>query len=133
MSKVPVAVSDKTSFTKTVSESDVYAFAGLSGDFSPNHVDAEYMRKSSFGQRVAHGALSVAFMSSASAKMTTACQEKGRSERANAHGPWVRQAPFSQARSVRGHADDELYDRSHRREQEGSPLDCAHRSNEPAR
>lgn len=76
MSKVPVAVGDKTSFTKTVSESDVYAFAGLSGDFSPNHVDAEYMRKSSFGQRVAHGALSVAFMSSASAKMTSVCQEK---------------------------------------------------------
>jgi 3-hydroxybutyryl-CoA dehydratase len=57
MSKVPVAVGDKTPFTKTVTESDVYTFAGLSGDFSPNHVDAEYMRKSSFGQRVAHGAL----------------------------------------------------------------------------
>ena len=75
MSVVPVAVGDRTSFTKTVSESDVYAFAGLSGDFSPNHVDAEYMRRSSFGQRVAHGALSVAFMSSASAKMTSRCQE----------------------------------------------------------
>lgn len=76
MSNVPLSIGDKTSFAKTVSESDVYLFAGLSGDFSPNHVDAAYMAKSSFGQRVAHGAISVAFMSAASAKMTSACQEK---------------------------------------------------------
>ena len=32
-------VGDTTSFTKTVSESDVYQFAGITGDFSPNHVN----------------------------------------------------------------------------------------------
>ena len=54
---------------KTVSESDIYLFAGLSGDFHPNHVDEEYMRGTPYGRRVAHGALMVAFMSAASTKM----------------------------------------------------------------
>ena len=48
---------------KTVSETDVYLFAGVSGDFHPNHVDEEYMRGTRYGRRVAHGALLVAFMS----------------------------------------------------------------------
>ena len=56
-------------FTKTVSESDVYLFAGITGDFSPNHVDEEYMRQGRYGERVAHGALLVGFMSAASARM----------------------------------------------------------------
>jgi len=48
-------VGERDSFTKTVTESDVSTFAGLSGDFNPIHVDAEYARKSRFGRRVAHG------------------------------------------------------------------------------
>lgn len=56
-------------FTKTVSESDVYMFAGITGDLSPNHVDAEYMRQSRYGERLAHGALMVGFMSAASSRM----------------------------------------------------------------
>ncbi len=54
---------------KTVAESDVYLFAGISGDFHPNHVDEEYMRKTRYGRRIAHGALLVAYMSAASTKM----------------------------------------------------------------
>lgn len=46
---------ERSSFGKTVTESDVTAFAGLVGDFNPVHVDAEYARKSRFGRRVAHG------------------------------------------------------------------------------
>ncbi|MGD2206627.1 MAG: MaoC family dehydratase [Anaerolineae bacterium] len=45
----------QATFSKTVTESDVTTFAGLIGDFNPIHVDAEYARKSRFGQRVAHG------------------------------------------------------------------------------
>lgn len=56
----------KASFRKTVSESDVYLFAGITGDFSPNHVDEEFMRGTQYGQRIAHGALLVGFMSRAS-------------------------------------------------------------------
>ncbi len=54
---------------KTVSESDVYLFAGISGDFHPNHVDEEYMRGTRYGRRVAHGALLIGYMSAASTKM----------------------------------------------------------------
>jgi 3-hydroxybutyryl-CoA dehydratase len=48
-------IGQRASFSKTVTESDVTTFAGLIGDFNPIHVDAEYARKSRFGQRVAHG------------------------------------------------------------------------------
>jgi 3-hydroxybutyryl-CoA dehydratase len=55
-----------SSFTKTVSESDVFMFAGITGDFSPNHVNKAYMEKSSYGKLMAHGALMVGFMSTVS-------------------------------------------------------------------
>ena len=66
MSDFYVAVGDSVSFSKTVSETDVYLFAGITGDFSPNHVNQAYMERSSFGRRQAHGALLVGFMSTAS-------------------------------------------------------------------
>jgi len=55
-----------TIFTKTISESDVYMFAGITGDFSPNHVNKAYMEKSIYGELMAHGALIVGFMSTVS-------------------------------------------------------------------
>lgn len=64
-----VKVGTTVTFTKTVSESDVYLFAGITGDFSPNHIDEEYMRQGAYGERVAHGALMVGLMSAASARM----------------------------------------------------------------
>ena len=42
---------------RTVSEADIVAFAGLSGDFNQMHMDAAYCQASFFGQRVAHGLL----------------------------------------------------------------------------
>jgi 3-hydroxybutyryl-CoA dehydratase len=59
----------EVSFAKTVGEYDVYGFAGVSGDFSPNHVDDEYMRRTPYGQRIAHGVLTMAFMSTCSSKL----------------------------------------------------------------
>ncbi len=56
-------------FSRTVSESDIYLFAGITGDHSPNHMDEEYMKKTRYGRRIAHGALLVGFMSTASSKM----------------------------------------------------------------
>jgi 3-hydroxybutyryl-CoA dehydratase len=53
-------------FSIMVREEDINQFASLSGDFSPNHMDEEFMKKSQFGKRIAHGALLVAFMSRAS-------------------------------------------------------------------
>ena len=43
--EVPLKVGDSQVFTKTISESDVYMFAGITGDFSPFHTNAEYMKK----------------------------------------------------------------------------------------
>ena len=62
-------IGDNTSFTKTVSESDVYQFAGITGDFSPNHINRVYMEKSSYGRLMAHGALLVGFMSTVSTQI----------------------------------------------------------------
>ncbi len=42
---------------RTVTEADIVAFAGLSGDFNPLHVDATFAAKTPFGQRIAHGLL----------------------------------------------------------------------------
>lgn len=46
-----------TSRARTVTEADVVAFAGLTGDFHPQHVDAEWAAESVFGERIAHGLL----------------------------------------------------------------------------
>ena len=69
MSEFYVTVGDTTSFSKTVGEYDVYAFAGISGDFAPNHVNKAYMEKSGYGGLIAHGALLVGYMSTASTQM----------------------------------------------------------------
>ena len=44
---------------RTVTEADVVAFAGLSGDFNPLHTNAEYGKTTPFGERIAHGMLLV--------------------------------------------------------------------------
>lgn len=74
MTNFYVKVGDNASFTKTVSESDVYQFAGLTGDFSPNHINKVYMEKSPYGRLMAHGALLVGFMSTASTMVIAHCR-----------------------------------------------------------
>lgn len=46
---------------RTVTDSDLVQFAGLTGDYNPMHTDAEYMKGSMFGQRIAHGLLSLSY------------------------------------------------------------------------
>lgn len=58
-----IQLGDSASFTKTVTESDINLYAGISGDFNPAHIDAEYAKSSMFGQRIAHGMLSAGFIS----------------------------------------------------------------------
>jgi acyl dehydratase len=70
-------IGDSVSFSKTVGETDVYNFAGLTGDLSQNHVDEEFMSHSIYGQRIAHGALMVGFMSTASTRMIEQSLAKG--------------------------------------------------------
>ncbi len=67
------AVGLSTSFRKTVSESDVYLFAGITGDLSPNHVDEAFMKTTPYGGRIAHGALLVGYMSGCSTDIVSKC------------------------------------------------------------
>lgn len=55
--RATLRVGDTGSFSKTVSELDVFKFADVTGDFNPLHVDEEYARKSIFKRRIAHGIL----------------------------------------------------------------------------
>src|ERR1700730_6179293 len=64
---------DSVSFAKTVGESDVYLFAGITGDFAVNHVNAQYMARSKYGKRIAHGALLIGFASTCSSLMIEKC------------------------------------------------------------
>jgi 3-hydroxybutyryl-CoA dehydratase len=52
-----ISVGDDASFAKTITESDILGYAGITGDFNPIHIDAEYARQSMFKERVAHGML----------------------------------------------------------------------------
>ena len=56
-------VGQSAQISKTISESDVYLFAGITGDFNPAHVDEEYASKTFFETRVAHGMLTASFIS----------------------------------------------------------------------
>ncbi len=56
-------VGDSAEFAKTVSESDVYLYAGITGDFNPAHVNEAYAQKTFFKTRIAHGMLTAGFIS----------------------------------------------------------------------
>ena len=58
-----LSVGMSASFAKTISEFDVYGFAGISGDTNPVHINEEYAKTTPFGQRIAHGMLSAALIS----------------------------------------------------------------------
>jgi len=60
---------DSISFSKTVGETDVYLFAGITGDFAENHVNEEIMRQSKYKKRIAHGVLSIGYSSTACTRM----------------------------------------------------------------
>ena len=48
---------DSASFSKTIAESDVYLYAGVTGDLNPAHVNEEYAKKTFFKTRIVHGML----------------------------------------------------------------------------
>jgi len=47
---------------RTVTEADVVAFAGVSGDFNPLHTDEEFAKNGPFGRRIGHGVLTLAIL-----------------------------------------------------------------------
>ncbi len=50
-------------FSKTISESDVYLYAGITGDFNPAHINQAYAENTAFKTRIAHGMLTAGFIS----------------------------------------------------------------------
>jgi 3-hydroxybutyryl-CoA dehydratase len=64
-----VEVGLSESFTKTVTETDAYLFAGVTGDFYPLHVDEQFAKTTRFKTRIVHGALLVGFVSTVMARI----------------------------------------------------------------
>lgn len=58
-----IKIGDKFSTSKQITDAVVQAFAGLSGDFNPIHVDEEFAKTTRFGKRIAHGMISGALLS----------------------------------------------------------------------
>jgi 3-hydroxybutyryl-CoA dehydratase len=75
-----ISLGDSAAFSRTIAESDIYLFAGLTGDFSPNHMNEAEMRRSSYGKRMAHGALLVGFMSTTSTMVAERAGREGTPE-----------------------------------------------------
>ncbi len=58
-----IAIGDCATFAKTISESDVYLYAGIVGDFNPMHINAQVAEQGMFEKRVAHGMISAGLIS----------------------------------------------------------------------
>ena len=56
-------VGDAAEFAKTVTETDIYLYAGITGDFNPAHVNEVYAKSTFFKTRIAHGMLTAGFIS----------------------------------------------------------------------
>ena len=57
MGKQILEIGRTASFAKTITEYDIYTFAGVTGDFNSVHINEEEAKKSAFGRRIAHGML----------------------------------------------------------------------------
>lgn len=70
-------VGDSSEFAKTVSEYDVYGFAGIVGDMYGVHINEEYAKTTRFGKRIAQGALSVGFLATVMGHMAARAPNPG--------------------------------------------------------
>ena len=58
-----ISLGDFAEISKTLSDSDIYLYAGITGDFNPAHLNEEYAKKTFFKTRIAHGMLTASFVS----------------------------------------------------------------------
>ena len=58
-----IQIGDTADFSKTISEFDIYQFAGITGDFNPMHINEEFADTTIFKDRIAHGLLTGSFIS----------------------------------------------------------------------
>ena len=66
---IPLHIGDSATFVKTITETDVVLFGGLTGDYSQMHFNEEYMKHTMYGTRIAHGILTFAIGCTASTKI----------------------------------------------------------------
>jgi len=59
-----IQIGDKATFSKTMTEADIFAFSAITGDFNPIHVNVEFAKESIFKQRVVHGMLTAGLIDS---------------------------------------------------------------------
>lgn len=67
------AVGQESTLSKTITEHDVYAFAGIIGDFNPLHLNEVYASRTRFGKRIAYGILSGGLISAALTNLGFGC------------------------------------------------------------
>lgn len=58
-----INIGDEAQFSKTITECDVYGFAGIVGDFNAVHINKEYAKKTIFKERIAHGIIGAGLIS----------------------------------------------------------------------
>ena len=65
MTETHLKIGETATFSKTITETDVVLFSGLTGDFDPIHVNEQYAKTTPFGRRIAHGGLVMWLLSTA--------------------------------------------------------------------
>jgi acyl dehydratase len=65
-----LSIGESVTFSKTIGESDVLQFAGITGDFARQHIDEHYMQRTQFGGRIAHGVLTLGLASTTSTALS---------------------------------------------------------------
>ncbi|MFI4986475.1 MAG: MaoC family dehydratase [Alphaproteobacteria bacterium] len=70
-------IGETCTFAKTIGESDLMLFAGITGDFDPIHVNEAFAKTTPFGRRIAHGALVMGLLSTTASMMSRRSLERG--------------------------------------------------------
>ena len=77
MTETHLKIGETATFSKTITETDVVLFSGLTGDFDPIHVNEQYAKATPFGRRIAHGGLVMGLLSTAASMMSRRSVERG--------------------------------------------------------
>jgi acyl dehydratase len=54
-----IRIGESASASRTITQTDIVLYAGLTGDFNPMHMDDEYAKRTRFGERIAHGTITL--------------------------------------------------------------------------
>jgi 3-hydroxybutyryl-CoA dehydratase len=77
MTETHLKIGETAVFSKTITETDVVLFSGLTGDFDPIHVNEQYAKATPFGRRIAHGGLVMGLLSTTASMMSRRSVERG--------------------------------------------------------